>query len=224
MMEDMLSTLSDERKPEQQKQFSNSFDPWKDEIKPRTLDITTLRRFGRKAVIVSHGDVSDEAIDSLKKALEKLDSVEFTLRLAGDKKDKLEAAALYYPRKDFYLPWKKFNTDVDPKLFKPTKYAYELSKGLHKAFDKVTDVVRGFIARNTHMMLGDKCDEMTNIVICYTSDGAESKKDIDYKTTGNASYFIEVAEKIGAPVFNLKRSDALERLTKHIESTYGASA
>ena len=43
------------------------------------------------------------------------------------------------------------------------------------------------------------------LLIIYTNDTTEIAKDIDFKTTGSASFPVKLAETFGIPVFNLNK-------------------
>ena len=200
---------------------SEKFDPWQDfdELEPKAIDVSALKRFTRNVTVASFGDVPSTIEAKLDAILPLLQEKGFTLRLGGDKRDKLETMITpKYASKEYHIPYKKFNPDVTPETFRPTKYAYQIAKGIHKGMPKLSNPIRGIIAANTHALLGKNCDDATKIVLVYSSDGAETKKTIEYKTTGKVSYFIEVGEIIGSAVFNLVKEDCVERLTQYLNT------
>ena len=231
-MDDMLDILDQEvpKKPEPKpssaptSEYSNNsnrggFDPWNDEITPREIDTALLKRFDRTFTITSSGEVPQTVIDNVIAVLDTINSVHFTLRDSLDSRDALlVGTSKHVTRRDYILPWKKFNTSVDAKVSKPSKYAYEVAAYFHKAFKKIPNVVKTMIARNNHLILGAECDTPVNFIICYSDDGADTKKKVDYKTTGNISYFIEVGEELNIPIFNFKNEGAKEKLLGFLET------
>ncbi len=195
------------------------WDPWEDEIIPRELDKTNLKRFSRTFAVSGTADVTDEAIGSFRDVLETINNLGFTMRSPGDERDRFNKIITEnFSRKEYILPWKKFNTNVEATVVKPTKFSYELSATFHKAFKKLSNAVRGFIARDTHIFLGKDCDTPINFLIIYTSCGIENNDKIDFKTTGNASYFINLASELNVPIFNFKNKDAKDRLVTYLET------
>ena len=199
---------------------SGSFDPWNDEITPREINKTNLKRFDRNFALGSHGEVPVEVIEKIKSTFEELNTLGFTLRATGDNRDKLAVEGeKAYERKEYHIPFKKFNPDVEAKTSKPSKFAYEIAAKYHRAFTKVSNVVRGFLARNVHIMLGSDCNTPVNFIIIYTSCGIETTKNIKFETAGNVSFNIDLAEELNVPIFNFKNENAKERLTSFL-STY----
>jgi hypothetical protein len=205
------------------KQFNGKgggFDPWKDPITPREINKNTLKRFDRTFTVASaKGNVPDEVLNKLNPFLETLTDYGFTFRSSVDTRDNL---TMYvdgkFQRKEIYLPFKKFNQSVTAKLTRPSKFAYELTAKFHKAFDKLSHPVKGFLARNTHLILGGDCDTPINFIIIYTECGIETAKGIKFETAGNASYFITVADDLNIPIFNLKNENFNERFESFLNT------
>jgi len=121
-------------------------------------------------------------------------------------------------RVEMYLPWKSFNTTINAKMPKPNEKAYHAAAYYHKAFKKLPNTVRAIISRDVHVLLGENVDNPIKLLLCYSPDGAESIKDIDYKKTGNISFSITIADTLDIPIFNLGNSGALSRMVEYIKS------
>jgi len=119
---------------------------------------------------------------------------------------------------DTYLPWKKFNTEVTPKMIRPVEQAYKHASYYHLAFAKLPNPVRTILARDVHVLTGEDCKRPVRFIVCYTPDGCETKEKINFKTTGNLSFSITIASNINIPVFNLKNDDAVNRLVEYIKT------
>lgn len=196
------------------------FDPFKDEITPKEVDVDSLMRFNRMFTVVTHGDVPDDTMNIIEAFCRKLIEKGFTYRYDGDARSK--ASLLAYTaskqRSEIFLPWKKFNTDVDATLAYPKEDAYRIGAFYHTKLNDLAGPVKGFIARNVHVLLGGELNTPLSLLICYTEDGSEVTKGMDYKKAGNASFFIRVCEDLDIPVFNMKQPDAKERLIEYIKS------
>lgn len=193
---------------------------WEDEISPVEIDKDGLQRFNRTFTVVTHDEVPGEVIILIEQLAKLLNSKGFTYRYDGNKQDK--GAGIAYEaaksRSEIYLPWKGFNKDVTGKLNKPSEKAYGYAAGIHKGFNKIPAPVKAIVARNVHTVLGENCDTPINLLITYTSDGAEVNADVKYKTTGPIGFFINASEAVNTPVFNLKNSTAKERIVEFLNT------
>ena len=119
---------------------------------------------------------------------------------------------------EMYIPWKKFNTSFAAKMTKPVELAYHHAAYYHKAFKKLPNPVRAMLARDIHILLGESCTSPIKLLVCYSSDGAETIKQVDFKTTGNISFSISICDMLGIPVFNLGTKDAVTRLVEYVKT------
>jgi len=119
---------------------------------------------------------------------------------------------------EIYLPWKSFNKDLNGKLNKPSHDGYVLAAYYHRGFKKLKDGMRAVLASTVHTILGEDLKSPINALIVYTDDGAETIKQIDFKTTLNASFAIYVAETAGIPVFNIKNDESIKRLDEYLKT------
>ena len=193
---------------------------WEDHIAPLPIDKEGMLRFNRMFAVQSHGDVPGEVVLLIEQLTKLLISKGFTLRYDGNKQDKAatQAYTAGKSRCETYLPWKGFNKDLTAKLNKPSEKAYGYASTFHKAFNKIPPTVRAIVARNVHVMLGDESNTPLNLFITYTPDGAETKADVKYETTGNMAFYIYACEDLGIPVFNLKNDTAKERIVEFLNT------
>jgi len=211
---------SPEPKQEYKKDDKKKVNLWEDHIEPVKVDKDSLLRFNRMFTVMSHGEVPGETIILIEQLTKLLISKGFTYRFDGNVQDKasLQGYSAGKSRSEIYLPWKGFNKDVTAKLNRPSEKAYGHAALFHKAFNKLPPTVRAIVARNVHMLIGDECNTPLNLFITYTPDGAETKADVDYKTTGNMSFMIYACEDLGIPVFNLKNASAKERIVEFLNA------
>lgn len=116
-------------------------------------------------------------------------------------------------RKDaeIFLPWKGFNGSESP-FMAPSAAAMALTSRYHPAWVKCSQGAQKMHSRNAHQILGAGLDDPVDFVVCWTPDGAESEADRS-SSTGGTGQAIALASRLGIPVFNLARDDAMPRLS-----------
>ncbi len=123
--------------------------------------------------------------------------------------------------KEIYLPWRGFNGN-DSSLFlenfekRILDEASDIARENHPNPNLTASVLK-MMTRNTFQILGERLNEPSSFVICWTKDGCESHNDRTSKT-GGTGQAISIASKIGIPIFNLANKKSLERLEKFLES------
>jgi len=214
------TTTTEEHPKQQESPKKAKVNLWEDHIQPLPVDKDSLLRFNRMFSIAAHGEVPGEVILLIEQLSKLLISKGFTFRYDGNSMDKAstQAYSAAKSRCEIYLPWKGFNKELTAKLNKPTEKAYGYASTFHRAFNKIPPTVRAIVARNVHVLMGDEANTPLNLFITYTSDGAETKADIKYETTGNMSFFINACEDLGIPVFNLKNATAKERIVEFLNT------
>jgi hypothetical protein len=164
----------------------------------------------------------------MQKLAERLGQLGFVLRSGGaDGADSaFEIGASGYRSigygKQIFLPWKAFNGS-ESQFHEPELKAYEIAAQYHPSWHGLTSAAKSLMARNVHQVLGNdlikwyESNNWSDFVICWTPDGAEKAIDTSNKT-GSTNQAIRIAYYHEIPVFNLYNKDAMERLTKHIET------
>jgi len=191
-------------------------------IEPHEVDSSKLQSVGKFfniATYVGDDGMPPEIIDKMYNISKALMDKGFFMRYNGDK------ASFYnkildidLSRVEMYIPWKKYNTNFTPKMSKPSNESYHNAAYYHKGYKKIGPGGRAMTAITVHTILGESLTNPVKLMICYSSDGAESIKDIDFKTTGFISFPITVCDKLGIPVFNLANDDAVSRLVEYVKS------
>lgn len=115
-----------------------------------------------------------------------------------------------------FLPWAGYN-NLHSDYIGPSEKSKGIAKILHPGWDYLSQGVKKLMARNTHQIMGPNCDSLSRFVVCYTKDGCETGYDRT-KMTGGTGQAIDLASRLGIPVFNLKNKDALQRLGALIKS------
>lgn len=93
---------------------------------------------------------------------------------------------------NLFLPWIGYNDHEDGLL--PLKDAFRIAEQYHPAWDRLTPVVRKFMARNVHIVLGDDLHSPVRFLLCCTVDGKDS---------GGTGHTIRVSRAYNIPVLNI---------------------
>lgn len=230
-MDDLLDLLESDDKPfakeqetKPQERYTEKKDKinlWEDiDIKPIKVDTTELHSVGKTFTFVAFGADDNTAIaEKISEISKVLLNKGFIFRYNGDNnKVYNKILDIDLSKVEMYIPWKKFNTDVNAKMSKPEAVAYHHAAEYHKGFKKLPNSVRAILARDVHVLLGESCKNPVRFLLCYSPDGAETIKTLKFATTGNISFSISICDLIGIPVFNLKNDDALSRLSEYLKT------
>jgi len=202
---------------------SSKINLWEDtDIEPKkvvTADLHSIGKFFTILVFKGENGIPTETGDKLAGITKVMAKEGILLRYNGDNDpvyNKILDTDL--SKVEMYLPWKKFNTNFTPKMAKPVEAAYHHAAYYHKAFKKLPNPVRTMLARDVHVLLGESCVNPIRFLVCYSSDGAETLKQINFKTTGNISFSISICDMLNIPVFNLGNKDAVSRLVEYVKT------
>lgn len=134
------------------------------------------------------------------------------------------------------LPFKNFNKenlvsklddeDIVATILEPSMKAHRIAaaykyknerddEGSIK-YNSLNETIKKFSGRDVHLLLGPKCAMKVKFLIVYTNDEAETFKEIDFKTTGSASFPLKIAEVFDIPVFNLNKAGRIDDLIEYI--------
>jgi hypothetical protein len=118
-------------------------------------------------------------------------------------------------KKEIYLPWKGFE-DNDSPLYNISPEAYEIAEEVYGARWRNIGVgTMKLMARNMYQVMGLTLDIPSDFVVCWTPDGATTKRTDKSGGTGQA---IAYANMNSIPVFNLKNNNDIDRLMKYIDT------
>jgi len=231
---DILDMLESDDKPyaeviekkEEPQSGGKKINLWEETDIPKVkIDPANIHRVDKSyAVLFSNGnnEIPESVQEKIRELVKALSTKGYIFRYGGDSTPFLMKIATDESTiMDMYVPWKKFNKElpnVMPKVFKMSEKAYGIAAHYHRGFPKLPNGVRAILARDVHILLGEDCKRAVSFMITYTPDGCESKDKIDYKTTGNVSFAITIADEANIPVFNLKNDDAVSRLIEYIKT------
>jgi hypothetical protein len=117
---------------------------------------------------------------------------------------------------NIFLPWPNFNNHKGEKYTRPKPEAYPIAATLHPAWTFMKPPVKALLSRNIHQVLGWSLNDPVDFVVCYTKDGAETSAQYTIRT-GGTGIAIQLADKLGIPVFNLCNEGRYEELIKFLE-------
>lgn len=185
----------------------------------------------RAVSIASDGEVPDDVLETFGAILKFLRERSFTVSLVPDEKDMLVAKTLNSACKTFIAkPHKFFNEDVKATLDFASNCAHESASWIlgttkqgTNRFQTLPDFVRAIISARTNTLIGKKCDQKVKLCIIYSEEGAETRKDQDFKLPRrNTGSVLEIAEKFSIPVFNLGKKGSKERLMEYFKAMFPA--
>ena len=112
--------------------------------------------------------------------------------------------------KEIFVPWQGYEGSTS-RFTMPELMAFEMIKDLHPKYYKLSDGGRRLQARNVHQVLGEKLNDPSAVVICWTPDGCKNDATRTPKTGGTGTT-ITLASRMNIPVFNLANEDDLRML------------
>jgi len=218
----------------------------KEEFKPKPIIVDELPVFddietmtSSTFAMVSTTGISAEDMVKLSGILDTFKANAMTMNYNNDGRDEVTADVFkrFQVFSDVFLAFKNFNRDklkdsdgdeIVPSLEVPTAKAHKYAALLKYKnprddmgsirYNKLNETVKLFSARDIHMLLGSKCSTKVKLLIVNTEDDAEKDGEIDYKTTGSASFPILIANKFDIPVFNIHKSGRLNDLSEYMNT------
>lgn len=116
-------------------------------------------------------------------------------------------------QKEIYLPSKDFNGN-DSNLvvteFDNFKDIYEVAEAIHPNWSACSDYAKLLHTRNVCQVLGKNLDKPSDILVCWTPDGANNRTNHVSSITGGTGTAIRLAGKFDIMVLNLLNIDDLK--------------
>ena len=177
----------------------------KNRIPPRTTTYTGIgSRYNTPRAMLHH----------IHKLAGRLHTLGFTLRSGGTYG--ADSAFETSPITDeIFLPWAGFNNHTS-KFNTPSKEAIIIAEMLYP-LSSMGDNTRSLMAVSSHQVLGDDLRSPSDFLVCWTPDGCEDHT-TRTEVTGGTGQAISLASFFHIPVFNLKNTDAMERLVQHVKT------
>lgn len=116
-----------------------------------------------------------------------------------------------------WLPHDGYNKRrlADGAVLLPSAEHEEVARSINKGWDQMDALGQRLAACGAAQVLGPDCRHEVSFVLCWTADGCETELGRS-DATGATGTAIALAEIMRIPVFNLARTDALERLAAHV--------
>lgn len=108
--------------------------------------------------------------------------------------------------KEIFLPWKGYNGHMSPH-YHPTPDAMRLALDHHPAKFLLKQGAAKLHGRNSHILMGLRCDTPVAFVICWTEQG---------RIWGGTGQALRIAEAKDIPVFNLGHPKGAGRVVTEI--------
>jgi hypothetical protein len=90
--------------------------------------------------------------------------------------------------------------------------AAKIASELHPNWGALKQAAKKLMARNSRQILGLNLDNPVKFVLCWTPDGCEHGSTRSRKTGGTGQAITLASIRYDIPVFNMKNTDALDRL------------
>ncbi len=108
--------------------------------------------------------------------------------------------------KRIYLPWTGFNDKyADNRSYVVPEYNEEMVLDYHPAPYRLSKAGMKLMSRNSYQVLGDKLDNPSSFLVCWTSDG---------KMSGGTAQAMRIATDFRVPIYNLYHENDLTSLCK----------
>lgn len=174
-------------------------EPWRPFLVPRSMSYAGIGARKTPTAVLS----------KMRKVAERLEIRGYRLRSGG-----AEGADAAFEegcrRQDIFLPWPEFNGRTSP-FSEVSQEAMGVASTAHPFFSRLPDQTKRLMARSSYQGLGQDLRTPADFVVCWTPDGAESEAERT-RETGGTGQAIALASRWNIPVFNLARSDAMDRL------------
>jgi hypothetical protein len=110
---------------------------------------------------------------------------------------------------EIYLPVYNFRNSKSS-LHEISKDCILLAKQFHPSWNRLSDFAKLLIARNGYQILGYDLNSPSKFVICWTQDGCEDGSKTT-ALTGGTGQALRIATHFNVPIFNMQRSDWINR-------------
>jgi len=212
----------------------------KDTIEPLDVDPTEFDRTNKSFFTYAQDELTISMLEKLDRVSDKLNELDFTLRLSHDNENQLEKIFKSRVTKaENYLPFKNYNEVEVGEVLWPTEKAHRIAckididivkqinkfKKIEKSDETLKEEyqlkrpgIKLFGSQKVHLLLGKDCKTPVSFILIYTDCGSETTEKVDYKKTKRALYFIQQSEKWNIPLFNLKKPDAEDRLIEYLKT------
>lgn len=116
---------------------------------------------------------------------------------------------------EVFLPWPGFNGNTS-QFTTPSAKAIMIASNLLPYWSKLAPSVQSLHARNMHQVIGRDCNTLSDVIVCWTPDGASSYEECT-KHTGGTGSAIKLASLFSIPIINMQRHTSITTLQQIID-------
>ena len=204
-------------------QFENK--NWDAVFDPLIVEPSMLSRGSRQYLAISNEGVPDSVLERVRVISKKLKEMGYTHRdLASPSRDKMNGVATLgaEDKVAIYTAWAGYGKDdINDRskivVHAPSEKAYRIATKYNTSFNKLKPAIRAFIARDMAALLGEDSNTPIDFLLCWTENGEEKKKELT-TNTGKLRNMIYLCNEFNIPVFNLGKSDAIDRFKQYLKS------
>lgn len=109
--------------------------------------------------------------------------------------------------KEIYLPWSRFQGS-DSKLVVKDLGAFEIAEQFHPYWHNLKEGAKKLQARNSHQVLGQDLNTLSDFIICWTKGG---------KGSGGTGQALRIANHYNIPVFDAGMYKDIEEIKKELK-------
>jgi hypothetical protein len=194
------------------------FNYWEEgDIEPKNIDKSSLKTGGTYFTVSCTNDIPDGDFNFIKTVTKTLTEAGYIFRSNGNSKNDVEAALTTIADNEIFLPWKKFNTDVEATLFKPKDDAFHYAANYHTKYKDLPGSVRSILGSVIHTIIGQDLKRSVKFMIIWTPDGEEEVEKMDYKKCMNVIFPTRVASDLDIPIFNIKNDESKKKLLEYLK-------
>lgn len=128
------------------------------------------------------------------------------------------AASLSYTTIELIIPWKEFSMEFLPMSKHLTKVGYgakRVTAAITEGWVGLKPAIKAFRGTETHLVLGKAGISPAVAIVTYSNDGAEKLESLTQETKFNKNVY-RMAKMFNIPIFNLRDSDAVNRLERRL--------
>lgn len=169
--------------------------------------------------VAGNKEAPPEVLAKIKELVTFLSDNGFTVRTGCDGAVELAADEAAVQKRERILPWRDF-AEKESKLTWNSERAFFVAKMFHPTFDTMKKGIQHILAKNARLILGDKMNSPSRLLLVWTEDGIEHAKNKTGKT-GLVGHTIAIASAAGVPIYNLGNPTAEQRLREYVAQIFG---
>lgn len=122
--------------------------------------------------------------------------------------------------KEIYLPQKGFNGNDSPLVvtdFENFDEIFEIAKCIHPKWDACSSNAKLLHSRNVCQVLGKDLEKPSDVIICWTKDGANNRDVMPSISTRGTGTAIRLSERFEIPVLNIQNDEDFKMMLELVD-------